>query len=239
MSRSEGADGWDLESKAMSKDMKVKTTNQSTRAFTLIEMIGVLAVIAILAAVLVPKVFEAINNSRINNASMSCDTVKTAVADHYSKYGGLNVDGSVTPSVTISAFPDNVYDLMLLKEQFLDKPFALKIGDGINGVANTHVALTTCPALGTTVGATAASELTTPTGYALSGTTNVNECTGSYIVEAVITGVSGADAQALSQRIDGNNMSAADALTADFAGRVKYAAPVSGLTTVYVYLTHR
>src|SRR5436190_1160861 len=62
---------------------------QEARAFTLIEMIGVLAVIAILAALLIPKVFSAINDARINNACISIDTIKTAVADHYGKYGKL------------------------------------------------------------------------------------------------------------------------------------------------------
>ena len=78
-------------------------------------------------------------------------------------------------------------------------------------------------------------------GYFLSGTggTATNECNGSHIVQAIITGVAGADAQALSERIDGNAMSAANATAADLAGRVKYDAPVSGVTTVYVYLTHR
>src|ERR1044071_7508845 len=99
--------------------MKItRKQNQLKRAFTLIEMIGVLAVIAILAAVLVPKVFEAINNSRINNAAMSCDTVKTAVADHYAKWGGLNQDGSSGTAVTLTA-PNDTYDQVLLREQFL------------------------------------------------------------------------------------------------------------------------
>src|SRR2546426_12807677 len=65
-------------------------TNEGSRgasAFTLIEMIGVLAVIAILAAMLIPRVFEAINSARINNAAVSCETIKTAAADHYGKYG--------------------------------------------------------------------------------------------------------------------------------------------------------
>lgn len=70
--------------------MKTNVTSNSKHrvkasGFTLIEMIGVLAVIAILAAVLIPKVFEAISNSRVNNTAMSCNTVKTAVADHYAK----------------------------------------------------------------------------------------------------------------------------------------------------------
>ena len=217
--------------------MKSKVINHKNNkhAFTLIEMIGVLAVIAILAAVLIPKVFEAINNSRINNASMTCGTVKTAIADHYAKFGGLPVDGSVTPAVTIATFPNDTYDQILLKEQFLDKLFAVKIGDGLNSVTNTHVQLTTNNVVGTAVLGNATS------GYFLSGTgaTATNECNGSHIVQAIITGVAGADAQALSERIDGNAMSAANATTADLAGRVKYDAPVSGVTTVYVYLTHR
>jgi len=72
------------------------------------------------------------------------------------------------------------------------------------------------------------------------GATATNECNGSHIVQAIITGVAGADAQALSERIDGNAMSAQNAATADYLGRVKYeAAGGNGNTTVYVYITHR
>ena len=217
--------------------MKSKVSNQKSnkRAFTLIEMIGVLAVIAILAAVLIPKVFEAINNSRINNSSMTCGTVKTAIADHYAKFGGLPVDGSSGQGVTIATFPNDTYDQILLKEQFLDKLFSVKIGDGLNSVTNTHVQLTTNAPFGGAVLGDATS------GFFLSGTgaTATNECNGSHIVQAIITGVAGADAQALSERIDGNALSAPSAAVADLAGRVKYATPAAGVTTVYVYLTHR
>src|SRR5215470_14813359 len=118
-----------------SKNMKVSTklngaSRRQKQGFTLIEMIGVLAVIAILAAVLIPKVFEAINNSRINNSAMTSNTAKTALVDHYAKYGGLAVDGSVTPPTTITSFPVEQFDLTLLKEGFLDKPYSVKIGDG-------------------------------------------------------------------------------------------------------------
>ena len=71
-----------------------RAANRRNQGFTLIEMIGVLAVIAILAAVLVPKVFEAINNSRVNNTAMTINTVKTAIADHYAKYGSLVMTNS-------------------------------------------------------------------------------------------------------------------------------------------------
>jgi len=36
------------------------------KGFTLIEMIGVLAMIAILASMLIPKIYEAINSARIS-----------------------------------------------------------------------------------------------------------------------------------------------------------------------------
>ena len=67
----------------------ISNQRKSSQAFTLIEMIGVLAVIAILASMLIPKIFEAINNSKINNAAVSYNTVKTALADHYAKWGSL------------------------------------------------------------------------------------------------------------------------------------------------------
>src|SRR5439155_16411112 len=103
--------------------------NPKAGAFTLIEMIGVLAVIAILAALLIPKVFTAISNARVNNAAVSCQTVKTALADHYAKFGSIPVDGS-SGTPTNLTLPALAYDTVLLKEGFLDKAFAVKIGDG-------------------------------------------------------------------------------------------------------------
>src|SRR5712692_2169638 len=116
--------------------MKISRTQNQTLArkgFTLIEMIGVLAVIAILASLLIPKIFEAINNARVNNAIVSYNTVKTAFADHYAKFGGIAVttNGAAIPAGT--APPVRVpglayYDGFLLTEGFLDKPFSVKIG---------------------------------------------------------------------------------------------------------------
>src|SRR6266404_1597512 len=135
------------------------------QGFTLIEMIGVLAVIAILAAVLIPKVFEAINNSRINNSAMTYNTVKTAIADHYAKNGSLPVDGTTTPATALT-LPTEQFDMTLLKEAFMDKPFAVKIGDGASDATHARVRLYDISALTTasTVDGTANS------GYSLSGT---------------------------------------------------------------------
>src|SRR5205823_15119215 len=102
--------------------MKINSSRKSAlRGFTLIEMIGVLAVIAILASLLIPKIYEAINNSRISNASLSYNSIKTALADHYAKFGSL------TSSNGTSFAPDTGvatnFDRVLITEGFSDKPF--------------------------------------------------------------------------------------------------------------------
>src|SRR5580765_4982667 len=79
----------DNNSHQMNMKIQTKRTGRAARAFTLIEMIGVLAVIAILASLLIPKIFEAINNARVNNTAVSYNTVKTSLADHYAKFGSL------------------------------------------------------------------------------------------------------------------------------------------------------
>jgi type II secretory pathway pseudopilin PulG len=197
-------------------------------------MIGVLAVIAILAAVLIPKVFEAINNSRINNSAMTYNTVKTALSDHYAKFGSLTADGTVNPPGTL-ALPTEQLDMTLLKEAFLDKLFAVKIGDGTSDATHARVRLFDSSGL------TAASVVdgTSDTGFDLSGTAgNKNEVLGSACAEVVITGVTASDAKDINDRLDGTALGSAVGV-ADLKGRVKYAAPAGGVTTVYIYVTHR
>src|SRR5213595_1682884 len=116
---------------------------KEAKAFTLIEMIGVLAVIAILAALLIPKIFEAINNSRVNNAAVSYNTVKTALADHYAKWGSLLSSNGVLFTTAQVAIATN-YDKILVAEGFLDKPFQVKIG-----TTNTTVEVVDALAAGT------------------------------------------------------------------------------------------
>src|ERR1043166_7070098 len=219
-----------------------RASNRRNKGFTLIEMIGVLAVIAILAAVLVPKVFQAINDSRINNTAMSCQTVKTALIDHYAKYGSLTA-GRTTPP-TAFTLPVANYDTNLLFESFLDKPFAVKIGDG---TANTLIELDTAAAA--TVDPTAPTPYTPLThidgaaSFNLDGTgatgATENKATGSAVVYAVITGVNLNDARDLNSRIDGASPALGEAglggsTTAgnesDVCGRVKYTFAAAGGT---------
>src|SRR5258706_6062172 len=98
------------------------------KGFTLIEMIGVLAVIAILASLLIPKIYEAINNARISNTTLSYNSIKTALADHYAKYGAL-LSSNGTAILTTDVGATN-FDHTLITEGFSDKPFNVKIGSG-------------------------------------------------------------------------------------------------------------
>src|ERR1051326_3262375 len=84
------------------------------QGFTLIEMIGVLAVIAILASMLIPKIFEAINSARINNTVQSYNAIKTAVMDHYGKYGAINVLGTTGAGFAAGSAQMNAYDRQIL-----------------------------------------------------------------------------------------------------------------------------
>ena len=108
------------------------------------------------------------------------------------------MDGTTNPPITLTPSTGAAlqFDLVLLKEGFLDKPFAVKIGDGISGSINTRVEVISIAGLktGDTVDANGAS------GYALAGGTT-NSITGSVLAQAVITGVTESDARDLSDRI--------------------------------------
>jgi type II secretory pathway pseudopilin PulG len=209
------------------------TKKQKAGAFTLIEMIGVLAVIAILAALLIPKVFSAINDARINSALVGCETIKTALVDHYGKYGRFDATNGVALTTFATAGnPYSGYDTnVLMIEGLIDKPFTTKVG------TNSTIQVVTCAASGAAV-------LGTGNGaFNLSGNGGGNEATGQYVVQAVIFAMAEADAQAISQRIDGLTMSTAGVTpgTADVQGRVTYAQPSQpgNPVNVYIYLAHR
>ena len=203
--------------------MKITKNQKCTNsAFTLIEMIGVLAVIAILAALLIPKIFEAINSARVNNCVVSYNTIKTAVMDHYGKYGKLDSLGGTNDQTLPIANYDKT---ILLTEGLIDKPFSVKIGGGDPATNAIIHAITGANAAG---GA----------GYFLDGGVSNNAvANASVVVEAVVYGVALQDALDVSTRLDGASLST-NGTAADSAGRIKYGGG-TGPQTVYMYITHR
>ena len=196
--------------------MKTTQLHNHRAGFTLIEMVGVLAVIAILAALLVPKIFAAINESRLNNTIGSINTCKTAAIQYFTKNGAF-------PSSNTENF-----DATLLSEGFLDKEFEVKLSTK----ADCEVKVAT--ATGAGEGGSDGNGR-----YNLDGLSDPEVPANASVVQVKIDNVKPEDARELSLRIDGADMSAADTTTADKKGRVAYGTPSAGSTTVYVYLAHK
>ena len=219
-----------------------RSPRTSRPAFSLIEMIGVLAIIAILAVAIVPRVFATINNSRVTSAVGSVNSIQNAVADFASKYGTLPVTNA-----------NSRIDDLLMSAGYLDNRFKVKIGTqppnpsvagaawtynagvwtAAGGASQNNQSRVICLASKTTSPSTAAGA-----NYQLDGSTNLPS--GAFVTSVVLANVTGAQAQAISQAIDGDALSAANATTADAAGKVVYNTPNGqGLTTVYIYLAQQ
>jgi prepilin-type N-terminal cleavage/methylation domain-containing protein len=103
----------------------------SSHGFSLIEMIGVLAIIGILASVVAPKVFDAIRDAKITGAVGVLQTIKSSAVDYARKYNNIPTDGTKTPGDTTFARPygdsavitsaNSTYGDLLIYEGILDK----------------------------------------------------------------------------------------------------------------------
>ncbi|GJL63404.1 MAG: hypothetical protein NPIRA04_20580 [Nitrospirales bacterium] len=84
----------------------------SSNGFTLIEMVGVLAVIAILVALLLPKVFDVMAESRVRALVAAVKTYQAAIVDYYADIGSiLPLDTNGVPAIEVSGESVNVESL--------------------------------------------------------------------------------------------------------------------------------
>ena len=78
----------------MHKHTSVVTSKHS--AFTLIEMIGVLAIISILAAIIAPNVIKSIREAKITSAIASVDAARIAITHYYQRYTRVPTDSEIS-----------------------------------------------------------------------------------------------------------------------------------------------
>lgn len=206
------------------------------RGFTLIEIIGVVAVIAILAAVLTPRVISVIARGKVNGTAQSLAGLKTATTDYIVKNGSLpSRDGTGS---TNSAVATGRFDADLVAGGFTEKLFSCAIG---NQTFDSSALTGRIHVRALTAGSTGA--ITTPTAsvggdnFDLDRDPSTADFVGNHkVVTAVIPGVAIADAIELNKILDGDTNTGTGA---DITGRCIYSAAASdGTVTVYVYIAH-
>ena len=128
----------------------------SSKGFSLIEMIGVLAIIGILASVVAPKVFDAIRDGKITAAVSVLQTIKSSCTDYARKYNVFPTDGTKAPVTGyvrpygpggsgLAAGDTNIGDI-LISEGMLER-LSLPIGPA-GSAAYSNTAVTVNPVAG-------------------------------------------------------------------------------------------
>lgn len=196
--------------------------------FTLVETIGALAVITILAGVLILIIFNAIKSSRINATIEAYHTFCTAVADHIGKWGRFsNTNGvPLTPGVPPITSAFDAY--VLLPEGRITATAKMKIKISDQTYDYPRVKIT--------------SPISYPgnggwydfDGDGISDTKNARA-----IAELFIFRVPLEDARELSLRLDGERFSEPIGVN-DQKGRVTYSKLVwePNRANVYIYIAH-
>jgi prepilin-type N-terminal cleavage/methylation domain-containing protein len=193
----------------------MKTGFKKTRGdegFTLLEMVGVLAICAILAALLAPRVFASIDQARVGHAVVSYNSLKSAATSYFTRYshfGGTNGTAVTLPMTNWDA-------RVLFPEGLVDRPFHPRIG----------------------VAASVQLVAAASSSYDLDGNGASDTTQGGTLVECKLSNVNLSEAFELSRALDGPGLTSAspDDLI-DTKGRVKYNFTAE-FGVVYLYVTH-
>ena len=207
-------------------------TGENRDGFALIEVIGVLAILVILTFLLLPRISKRVNHiarvdgaapdARVADTLIAIQSLKAAAQAHYAQFGTL---GSPVGSVPAASANGDPYDAQLLREALLDRPFTAKVGThALVRLVNVSGLSATAPVNGA------------PGAYDLDGDGRNDVVGERYVVEAVISDVTDADAQALNDRLDGPSLGA-DAQGNDLRGQVIWnGSPPPAPREVHIYV---
>ncbi len=225
--------------------MYTNIQNQHERGFTLIEMIGVLAVIGTLAALILPKVFAVVSDSRVSGLVSAVKTYETGVTKYYADLGTV-LPLNATGAPAVEATGDSATALSLAARLTLSASDALVTGVGMwpkfRGPYLEKFDTNQTPGLGSKMYIPAEAAITygtaataTNAGFALKGdTANSDLPTGSNVAYLKVEALSAEDFVALDSIIDKD----VGTTTAEkeLRGRAKYD---TATTTALIYLASR
>lgn len=210
--------------------MEMKSiVNGKKGGFTLIEMIGVIAIIGILAAFITPKVFQVIEDSKVTRFAGEFPAYPTAITKWYSDIGSLQ---SLVAAGTLSG-TDTSFDAELItnlgttpttglwakwKGPYLDSVKNISLGTALTIETNAGTA-------GTAACATASS-----TAFDLNDD-DKNDMDSKQVVALKLTGILSGEFDKVDAILDKGLTTGAQNTR---SGRVKYD---SGTTTLYIYVT--
>lgn len=210
----------------------VPSRNRSrSHGFTLIEMIGLLTIIAVLAAMLLPRIFGAIDESRVSSTASNIATLRSATITYFGRYGFFGLAGGAPLNPALHTNEMARWDRqVLLAEGLLEVAFGSHLGTDAALQLVASVPPSTAPDA-------------TNSAYNIDGnstTTAANEAGSGYVIQAVMQNVALNDARALNRILDGDDTALGEGATpgVDLSGRVKYDAS-SGTGTLMVYLAHK
>jgi len=204
------------------------------RGFSAVELIGALAILVILTALLLPRisrkantadVIETVNTGHVIETVVAIQSLQTAVTAHIAQSGSL---ASQNGSPLGFAQTYDAFGQVLLSEGLIEKPFAVRLS------TNAMVRLVKATGLSPT----SAIELSNGA-YDLDGDGKNDVVGAAFVVEAVLPGVKLVEARALNEQLDGPRLGE-NANEDDLLGRVVYRKPgAQGRTEVHIYIMRK
>lgn len=200
------------------KDLQYPLTREGPRkwdrGFTLIELIGVLAVIAVLAALIIPNVMDIVGESNVTAFVSAAKTYERALLHYYKDIGSLlPLDAAGVPTAETTGNSAMATSLPARLTLSSSDPLVLTTGKWpqFHGPYVEHFRSSQPPGLGdaiympaTTSIAYNATVTATNVGWDLDGNSEKNDlATGAAVVYLRITGVSQRDFLHLDNLLDG------------------------------------